>query len=449
MRQSYNRLERWLGQRLESFPRARQGMKSLYQRLNYLLARPAPALTLHLNVRCVELPEPREHFFGYFDKSCWSPNQRRVAYHRVFDPQQVEVCCWDMATAQGQALALTPAWNWQQGAMATWLDDDHLILNTVENRRCVAHVRNVRTGRLEGICPWPIQCVSPRKRIALGLNYRRLARLRPDYGYFVEVENLPPDLPENRDGLWRMDLTASTAELVLSLADLKRFEPRPMMHGAQHKVNHAVFSPDGARVLFMHRWLTAEGKWSRLLSMAPDGSGLHLLADERMVSHYAWRDARTLVAWARHGGLGDHYFLFADRQPGARILGAGQLDRFGDGHPSFSPNGRWLVTDTYPGRDRRQQLLLFDTEREQLHELGQFFAPWKFDGANRCDLHPRWSPDGRWLAVDSVHSGRRALYLLDIGKLLEPGNNREPTEHELQPNAKSPTAESNACHDGE
>lgn len=425
MSKSYNNAERWLGRRLESFPLVRRGLKCVYQRLNYFLSRPAERLTLLPEIRLVDVPEQNEHFFGYFDKSCWSPDQRRVAYHRISDERSVEVCTWDVASRQPQVLATTPAWNWQQGAMTTWLDDDHIIHNAVENRRYVAQTRHVRTGKIEGTCPWPVQCVCPQKRIAISLNYRRLARLRPDYGYFVDVENFQPDMPEDRDGLWRVDLVSGTGELVLSLAELKRHQACPEMEGADHKVNHAVFSPDGTRVLFMHRWISARGKWSRLYSVSPDGSKLHLLADERMVSHYAWRDSQTVIAWARYGGQGDHYFVFTDRQAGATILGGGQLDQFGDGHPSFSPDGRWLVTDTYPGRDRRRRLLLFDTQRERLHELGCFFTSWKFDGVSRCDLHPRWSPDGKWIGVDSVHSGRRALYLLDVsGLIAESGGNR-------------------------
>jgi Tol biopolymer transport system component len=36
----------------------------------------------------------------------------------------------------------------------------------------------------------------------------------------------------------------------------------------------------------------------------------------------------------------------------------------------------------------------------------------------RCDLHPRWSPDGRWLSVDSAHTGVRRSYLVDVAALL-------------------------------
>lgn len=37
----------------------------------------------------------------------------------------------------------------------------------------------------------------------------------------------------------------------------------------------------------------------------------------------------------------------------------------------------------------------------------------------RCDLHPRWSPDGRVVTVDSIHDGCRGIWLLKLAPALE------------------------------
>ena len=47
--------------------------------------------------------------------------------------------------------------------------------------------------------------------------------------------------------------------------------------------------------------------------------------------------------------------------------------------------------------------------------LGSYFVPEKYrEGYSRCDLHPRFRPDGSQIGFNSVHEGSRQVYLRDI-----------------------------------
>ena len=46
--------------------------------------------------------------------------------------------------------------------------------------------------------------------------------------------------------------------------------------------------------------------------------------------------------------------------------------------------------------------------------LGTFHHEATPIGETRCDLHPRWSPDGAMVTVDSTHDGKRGIYLLEL-----------------------------------
>jgi Tol biopolymer transport system component len=201
--------------------------------------------------------------------------------------------------------------------------------------------------------------------------------------------------------------------------DLVNHKPRPEMVGSDHKVNHLMYSPQGSRFVFVHRWIGPYGKFSRLYVANADGSGLKMLLDHRMVSHYNWRDEKHLLVWARTEEAGDHYYLLNVLTGQWEIVGQGVLDVYGDGHPSFSPDRRWVITDTYPDRARQQHLLLYKIDTNEMIELGRFLAPLKFTGASRCDLHPRWSPDGKMISIDSAHEGKRGTYILDISAIVE------------------------------
>ncbi|MCS3755663.1 TolB family protein [Salinibacter ruber] len=420
---NYGYLERTIARQLDRFPTIRRTAKKVYQRLNYWRYREKGfQCEVHSKVKLQSLDhcwggEKASYFFGYYDKTPWGGgDDAKMLMHRVLgkEVEIVRVC-----PEQGKRLRLgmSSAWNHQQGSMTQWLNDEIVAYNDVQDRRLGVQIVGAG-GANKQFIPWPIQTVHPSGIEVLSLNYKRLHRQRPEYGYKPRVSNFSSEVPLGEDGLWRVNLETGRAELVLSLSQLRRHRPRTEMENASHRVNHAMYSPKGARVVFMHRWIGDEGKFSRLYVAAPNGDDLRLLMDDRMVSHYSWRDENHLVVWGRTEKQGNRYYLVDVRDGTLRVLGEEVFGQFGDGHPSYAPGGRWIVTDTYPDKGRKRHLLLFDTQTETVHRLGRFFAPWTFDGMNRCDLHPRWSPDGNYISIDSTHEGSRKSYVIDIRKLL-------------------------------
>ena len=82
----------------------------------------------------------------------------------------------------------------------------------------------------------------------------------------------------------------------------------------------------------------------------------------------------------------------------------------------FSPDGTKMLADSYPDSFGFQQLGLVDVATGGITRLGHFrhFRGKGYCVDTRCDLHPRWSPDGKTVTVDSIHDGRRGIYMLEL-----------------------------------
>jgi hypothetical protein len=86
---------------------------------------------------------------------------------------------------------------------------------------------------------------------------------------------------------------------------------------------------------------------------------------------------------------------------------------------SYRPQGDWIVTDTYPWRAAPyRRLMLYRQRDDRLVEIGRYAAPVDIAPEIRCDLHPRWSRDGRTITFDSVHEGSRQIYAVDVSSIV-------------------------------
>jgi hypothetical protein len=428
---SYNPLERAVAKSLEALPAVRNTAKFLYHRVNYLIfSEPNPINGLDASVEILSPDtwaglksgadaEYDGLFFGYYDKSPWSCDMSKMLLHGI-KGKSIDICMYDQDKSKFSILGQSSTWNYQQGCMLQWLPGDSglAIFNALQESNLIAKIVDT-TGQVQQVLPQPIQVIHPNGIEALSINYRRLEGMS-EYGYSVHSNNFSADQDETCDGIWRLKFSSGESSLIVSLSEVMENMPRESMADSQHQINHLVYSLNGDRFVFIHRWIGSQGRFSRLYVCNADGSGLKLLLDDRMVSHYSWQDSEHILTWSRIAEAGDHYYLINVSTGKWEIVGEGVLDIFGDGHPSFSPNGEWVITDTYPNRARQRQLLLYNFAENKLIELGRFLAPWSFNGPSRCDLHPRWSPDGRLVSIDSAHQRKRLSFILDVTKIVEP-----------------------------
>lgn len=352
------------------------------------------------------------------------------------------------------SIGATTAWNWQMGGQLQWLQgeaDRQIIYNSRELRADPGNVYpdfcstvySLKTQTSRQL-PLPVYVVAPNSEWALCVDYSRFQVTHPTIGYAATLaEPKLANAPDN-DGIYRMDIDSGDAGLILSLHDLKNYSPLKSMERAIHWVTHLEINPSSNRFLFIHRWTERVEDETcflhRLFSANPDGTDLKLLectdhplpqldADfdvnavgtfdyeksEYQISHPAWKNDHQIIVWGPHKG-GIHYHLYDELTGDVAVIGADCLTE--NGHMTYSVDGKWLLSDTYPDSVSNERLLiLYDVENDRRYDIGSFYTDPELGKPNRCDLHPRWNPESRQVCIDSVHEQVRQMYLIDVSHL--------------------------------
>ena len=369
---------------------------------------------------------PKHHFFGYYGINPWDQSLR---YHLALETdfherRPVFGDCATVGLIERQTQVFTPyartsAFNFQQGSMMHWIDvgfGEEFTFNDWEDGKLVARAINPKTKKMRKV-EGALAALSPTEPIAMGLNYARMAHCRPVVGYANNIDPKNWQVSPEDDGLFLLDLESGKSRLVLSIADVIGASGYEEVRGKLAWFNHILFNPDGTRILFFCR-VKKENRWhSSLWTASPDGTDLQCqIPFKYRISHFAWRDAKRILISCTF--FGDMQFLeFTDGRRDFKPFGEGILPR--DGHASFSPDGRWVVSDTYPqGQKRLSELMLYNVTNNTKITLGNFHSEEQFKGDIRCDLHPRWSPDGSTISFDAVHKASRQIYLVDVSDVV-------------------------------
>lgn len=384
---------------------------------------------------------PKHHWFGYYDKLQVDTTGRRVLGMEVdFEHRspriddEIGIGYIDLTDTDAAGMprwvevGRSRAWGWQQGCMLQWRpgSTDEILWNDRDGDRFVCHVLNLTTGAKRTL-PMPVYTVAPDGRTAFTIDFGRLQRMRPGYGYAAA----PPaggHLPRPDDiGIWRMDLDTGAHNLVVSIAEIAAFEPDETGVGKNHWFNHLLVSPDSTRLEFLHRW-NHRGFTTRMLTMNADGTDRYVLDQGGLTSHFIWRDPEHILAWAKPVGRKHGFWVFRDKTHDVEQVGEGVMTE--NGHCTYlsdrdgRPGTRWILNDTYPDSRRLQHPYLFDIAAGRKVPLGSFETPAAYSGEWRCDTHPRSSRDGMMVCIDSpvgdsAQGGDgRQMHLIDISAVV-------------------------------
>jgi len=359
-------------------------------------------------------------FFGYYDKTPFSKNGKIILamvtdkkIGSINKPSLAQIGYFNFSRpTEFISVGETTTWCWQLGARLMWFGDSQnkIIYNKIINDGYGSVIQRINDKSIIKKLNFPIYDVDKNFEYGLSLNFSRLGRLRPGYGYV----NFPDDTNEQSymcdDGIWRCDFKNNKKDLIIDLQSIVNFKFPHNPKNIEHYINHLSINPSGDRFLFYHVYNYKGQRLTRGITADLNGNKLYLLNEGRTISHYSWKsDNELLITGQGRNGFG--YYLIRDKSNKINQIAEGLLNK--DGHPSFISNSG-IITDTYPQPIFNEQELLTYDSKNKLKTIAQIHSSFNLKGEYKCDLHPRVNFNNNKVAVDFCTKNRRKIAVFNI-----------------------------------
>ena len=426
-------------------------------------------------------PDNYPGWFGYYNYDPLSADHTRLICHRTkyeaVAPEKgmtVEIGYYDIRNGKWHKIGDSDSWNWPQAASAQWLSledqDDCIIYNNSGNNHNIAIIHNIKSLSSKMI-NWSIYGITPDSKKSIAIDMERAHWCRTYHYQSVANESLNKPIPEG-DGIFEIDLERNERKRIVSIQDIISLDADVDFPSLKHWVEHVMISPSGKKFAFLHRFSPDDSPiqyQTRLCIANIDGSGLHVVKGWRdySLSHFGWKNdeefciysvkipslqkqflssikgngtkennkgslkSRLIIAIKNiipvsirgylKGGKTANLYQFYKLQEG-EYLPTFKLVKpeFSiDGHPSFTKDGKFMITDTYADKKGWRHLYAYNVDTDKQVELARFYEPLVGNPA-RCDLHPKLSRDNNYVTVDTTNTGKHGMevYLIDWGKII-------------------------------
>jgi hypothetical protein len=405
-------------------------------------------------------PNSNSYFFGYYNYSPISKDGTKMLAHKIFfegrmpsKDDEVEIGYFNLETQKWHKISESRAFNWQQGAMLQWLGPDYndkFIYNDVEQNKFISKIVDIKNNSSRTI-PYAIYGIDSKGTFSISLNFERCYWTRA-YSYAsIRNKNWDQNVPSN-DGIFKIDLSTGEAKRIISIQKIldlsKENDQKP------HWFEHIMLNPKGDRFSFYHRFGNNSDFSTRVYTADINGCNVweHPYSRGDQYSHLGWQDDKSYVLYTKPMSTREssykkfeesnnrnkflvslyrkyvkpvipmrlskivmnsnsYYSLTIDQNEIIEEINPKVLNQ--DGHPSFSKNGRYMLTDTYEDESSFRYLLLYDTFLKKVIELGSFFSTYNSCGW-RADLHPRFSFNENYIIIDSTHNGYHQVIVFEI-----------------------------------
>jgi hypothetical protein len=377
---------------------------------------------------------PRHHYFGYIGhvkNTPWNGDGRYMVLlstgfqdHMPAPAEAADVVLVDTRRNNTvEVIDQSRAWNPQQGTMFYWnpkAADTQLIFNDrdLKNNHVfavlydIAKRKRIKEYRYEDT-PFGNSGVAQHGGYFLGLNYGRLARLRPVTGYPGAYDwSKGVDAPDN-DGIFLVAIETGKKRLLVSFRQLAESiaSKRPDVAGKHLFINHTLWNRDDDRIYFYVRgdFDSAANKLDIPCTIRPDGSGLTV--HPYVGGHPEWEFGSRLIGDSEHRQV----LYDVDKMKIVGPLGPKEILPTGDADSALSFDGKWFVNGYRVGHEDFYAILR-RSDGSYLRTRGMPVDQWT-EGDLRLDPAPCWNRTSDMIAFPAIANDKertRQTFLLRI-----------------------------------
>ena len=381
----------------------------------------------------------------------------------------IELGYYELPNGIWHHIGETDSWNWQQGAMMQWLpgaeNESKVIYNCSRDGHLISRIHDIVTGKDREL-DWPIYGITPDGKKSISLDLERSFWCRA-YHYQSVVNPEKKGRVLKGDGIFEIDIENNSRKLLIDIEDIIALEPDNNFGEMKHWVEHIMINPAGTRFCFLHRYSPIDNVLqyrTRICVANIDGTDLQVIPgwNTYMWSHFGWQSEDSFAIYTykrpsfykkfdspvrskgkssnkvsiklfiRNFALGirniipksllkmiipknsyyQHYVM--DETGKYKLEGAWVKSYFDvDGHPSFTNDGSYMLTDSYPDRNNYRRFVVYNTITRKGLVIAKM--PENKQGENvACDLHPKLSKDNRYVVFDNTSLGKHSMILFQI-----------------------------------
>ena len=414
-------------------------------------------------------------WFGYYnydtlnyDHTKMLCNRSKSEKSKITAQDTIEIGYYELSNGEWYKIAESDSWNWQQGAMAQWLPGDgnenKVIYNCSHNGHLCSRIVDIVTGETKDI-DWSIYGLTPDGKKSIALDMERSYWCRAYHYQSVANPEKDGRIVEG-DGIFEINLENNTRKLLIDIKDIVAHSSDKNFDDMKHWVEHIMINPSGTRFCFLHRFSPVNDVLqyrTRICIADIDGSNLQVIPEwnSYMWSHFGWQgnDNFAIFTYKRpslyktfdaasvetsHNGTfslkkiirsvalkvkniipkkfikrilanNAYYQYYTLGTDGVYHLSANWIQSYFDvdGHPSFTADGKYMLTDSYPDDHNNRRYIVYNTENHK----GVVIANMPencLHGNSSCDLHPKLSHDNQYVVFDTTSSGKHSMLLLSL-----------------------------------